>query len=367
MIQEKKYVRAPLIKTAKEGRIPYSIDSVLYGMKIKTNPWDAITIYGAQLSRPPYDPYRENIDLSLKLRGSHQGLILDSPIIIGTDCTTTQAAHDALNALGEQGIVYAAISSFIPERYKSERKYRVILKSADQANADEKFADGFLTEFEGGAINRLKLTGKPILAYARQPEQIAQILYAGADAVVVDVSGTPMEQLTKIITAKKLFAEYFRGADIYKTLIIADGPNDSGKVVKTIAMGAATAHGVVYDIEALFGAVAAEAVGNIERANGGFSLSDASALIMNYLAGTMVELTQLTAAPGYSRIHNVSHADLRTSSPEVSLATGILMEGLNESWFDFHKRMLEQEFRSRGINPKDFDLEELTLRLMQMI
>ena len=70
------------------------------------NIWDSITALGAQLSRPPYDPYREIINLEISI-GREQCLnkvILSMPLIIydndiKIEETSLESLHIALDRL----------------------------------------------------------------------------------------------------------------------------------------------------------------------------------------------------------------------------------------------------------------------------
>ena len=74
-IKEKFIIRSSILELAETG-IPrnISIDEKIIiiikkeEMKSTTiNIWDCITALGAQLSRPPYDPYREIINLEISV------------------------------------------------------------------------------------------------------------------------------------------------------------------------------------------------------------------------------------------------------------------------------------------------------------
>ena len=112
-IKEKFIIRSSILELAETG-LPrdISIDDKIRleqkdGNRVKNgNLWDCITALGAQLSRPPYDPYREIIDTDISI-GRKQCLhkvILSMPLIIydndkRLDGPTLESLHIALNRL----------------------------------------------------------------------------------------------------------------------------------------------------------------------------------------------------------------------------------------------------------------------------
>ncbi len=365
LLRDKKYYRGPVLEAAKGGTIPHSIDSRLRGMPVVVDPWDAITILGAQLCRPPYDAYRERVDTSLGIGTDKNKLTLGSPVLLGTENGVSSAAytivHDALEALGGQGSIYAVISPFVPAKYQISRNYAVILRENGANESDRNFADAFSTQHDPEKIKQLQAYGKPVLVYTQNPGEVPYVLDTGADAIIFVLPPGSLEQLKAIIAAKQQFADYFRGTDIDRKLVFANGINDSGRLMKAIAMGAVSAHGAVYDIPILINTTLKKLAGS----NGEYS-RDLSKIVENLLLGTHVEITQLSGAPGYSRYDNLSHDDLRTSDPEVSLVTGIAMEGLNVTWFDWHKAILEAELREQGVVIDNATLEAKVLKLIEI-
>ena len=70
------------------------------------NFWDCITALGAQLSRPPYDPYREIINLAISVgrRQCQNKVVLSMPLLIYDNYAKIEeksldALHGALNWL----------------------------------------------------------------------------------------------------------------------------------------------------------------------------------------------------------------------------------------------------------------------------
>lgn len=369
---EKKFHRGPVLKTAIKGMVPeQSVDDLLRGLQPKVHPWESITVLGAQLSRPPYDPYREIIDTSLRLGRNGSVVLLNSPIIVGYDGENSNAyasLHQALENLAQSGTVHALVTPVLSPEQREGRKYVVVLTSKDKdARAQIEHADAVNVEYTSDTqVEEFVKYGKPILVTTKKTEDIARILDSGADALIVDVGelhSDSIAQLRSIALAKQGFANYFRGSEVNRVLLFRGIPNDAGSVVKAIAMGAISAHGVVYDLPAII-AQSIDIGGN----GSGYDLQKRAKPIENVLAATLVEIKQLVAAAGYSIHTNISHDVLRTSNPEVSLATGITMEGLNVPWYEYHRRILLGEMMQRGIDPSKVPsgtLEQMVLELIK--
>ena len=69
----------------------------------RENLQDCITVLGAQLSRPPYDPYRESINLETALgRNCNKKVVLSMPLLIydndvAVENYSLQSLHTALH------------------------------------------------------------------------------------------------------------------------------------------------------------------------------------------------------------------------------------------------------------------------------
>ncbi len=363
---EKPEYRTPVVRTAKEGKVPFSIDSQLRNKSIEINPWNSIYLLGAQLSRPPYDPYREIVETKLSIGRGERRLLLDEPIILDGQTEeankTNTSVSLALNNLAHSGKMYGLISRYAISR--DQRHYALILTyNADQNAAGVKDADAINTPFDVSVLRYLRrAVDVPIIVTTKNPAEIEQILGKEPDAVIFYASGTEIEKIRGIVDAKKVFADFFKGEDITRQLIVRGIPNDTGTFVKAIAMGAISANAVVYEMPVILADILETAdIPDIP------SRENIATLIENYLRATHVEITQLVAAAGYSRYDNVSHADLRTLSPDVSMASGIAMEGLNVSWAEYHQRILLKILGTGEIKLPDTKLEKMTKELIQRL
>jgi len=177
----------------------------------KLNPSHKITIKGAQESSPPFDTYREEIDTSLIFDYQGRVLKLGSPIILGSDEELSDKVYEALfeglNHIGSgpKGKKYAIIAPKIPEQYR-KREFAVFLDYDLGHRDDFEFADGFVLSYDKlsykQTMDELKTYHKPMLVTTQDPKDISTILREGADGVIVDLSGKPINQLEKIIAAK---------------------------------------------------------------------------------------------------------------------------------------------------------------------
>src|SRR3989344_8553905 len=80
--RESKYHFNPIQDAAETGVVHQTIDNLLRQHPINTDPWDTITVLGAQLSSPPYDPYRERVNTDLRIGYGDRNLTLNSPLLI---------------------------------------------------------------------------------------------------------------------------------------------------------------------------------------------------------------------------------------------------------------------------------------------
>ena len=97
------------------------------------NLWDYVTAIGAQLSRPPYDPYRETVNLDISIgREKSRKVVLNIPLIIYgniiMDSHSLESVHLALNRLAEEGNVLGLILETEINTEQDKRKYPLFKK-----------------------------------------------------------------------------------------------------------------------------------------------------------------------------------------------------------------------------------------------
>lgn len=133
---DKFVIRKSILELAKQG-IPRS-NSIDYQIKLahgeishhEGNLWDYVTALGAQLSRPPYDPYREIIDLDTYIgrKKVDKVVVLNMPLLIYDNEEPNEgpkeALNIALNRLAESGIALG----FVSKTLSANRKYFLFQK-----------------------------------------------------------------------------------------------------------------------------------------------------------------------------------------------------------------------------------------------
>ena len=123
------------------------------------------------------------------------------------------------------------------------------------------------------------------------------------------------------------------------SLIVTGDMDSTGKIVKSVGLGADV---LGYDISLLI-------------AKTGFYSEDffdeviTAEKIYNHMIATKNELTGIPAALGYSNIHNLSPKDFRTSSIEASLEGEIMLEGVNKTYKEIVKEILDDHINTKKV------------------
>jgi len=183
--------------------------------------WDSITALGAQLSRPPYDPYREiiNLDISVGREQCQNKVVLSMPLIIydndaKMDEESTEILHSALNKLS---IDKKTNLIFVSDKNIKDRKYpifkRINEKSELTMNDD---LEGIILKFNGHKTLELisdikKEFPGPVLVEVDDSFEsvIPSILNMNADGIIID-------------TIKITNKEKYKGKHAYLWYIIFD-------------------------------------------------------------------------------------------------------------------------------------------------
>ena len=142
---DKFIIRKAVLELAKTGTPRFtSIDDDVRNLpnvnSKATNLWDYVTAIGAQLSRPPYDPYRETINLDISIgRKTSRKVTLNIPLIIygniAIHYSSLESVHLALNQLAEKGNVLGLISETeINTTRDNKRKYPLFKKVPSSTN-----------------------------------------------------------------------------------------------------------------------------------------------------------------------------------------------------------------------------------------
>lgn len=380
---DKFIIRKAILELAKTGTPRFtSIDDEvrnLYNINSKAiNLWDFVTAIGAQLSRPPYDPYRETISLDISIgRKRSRKVILNIPLIIygniAIHYSSLESVHVALNRLAEKGNVLGLISEIeinttkdnkrkyplfkkVPfvindglEDYKKSHPEGLMLQYKDETSL--KMLQNFRKEFDG-----------PILVDVSEvfPLYIKTILEEGADGIIVDTDKVTKNERYKgkhaiavIHDAKKAINDYYRGReendDDNAILVIAGDVNSAGKIVKAAALGANV---VGYSTSMLI----AHSNMYSEKPSDVSSIADN---VYRHMVGTKGEIKGIPAALGYSDFHNLSPSDLRTSSIDASIQGDIPLEGIDRTYKEMIEQVVNEYVSEKGIKLNSSESQEV--------
>jgi hypothetical protein len=379
---DKFMIRKAVLELAKTGTPRFtSIDDDVRNIpKVNSkaiNLWDYVTAIGAQLSRPPYDPYRETISLDISIgRKKSRKVILNIPLLIygnmAIDYSSLESVHVALNRLAEKGNVLGLISEIeINTTNDNKRKYSLFKKVPfyinDTLEDYKKFCpDGLVLEYKDEtSMNMLQNFRKefdgPILVDVSKvfPFYIKTILEEGADGIIVDTDKVTKNEryngrhaIAVIYDAKKAINDYYKGRegdDDNAILVIAGDVNSSGKIVKAAALGANV---VGYSTSMLI----AQSNMYSEKPSDISSIADN---VYRHMVATKGEIKGIPAALGYSDFHNLSPSDLRTSSMDASLQGEIPLEGIDRTYKEMIEEVVNECVKEKGIKLNASETQEI--------
>jgi hypothetical protein len=351
------------------------------------NLWDYVTALGAQLSRPAYDPYRETINLDTTIgRSSFYKVNLTIPLLIYENMLFSddvlEAVHRTLNRLAEEGNVLGFVSEEeIKNTTASKRKYPWFKKFSSNTTANQLKSyqidsqQGIVLEFEDhNSIKLLKNLRKefkyPILVDISNifPTYINEILDTGIDGIIVDTekvkkqneiyknkhaiavihdTRNALNEYSKIVNKKNKSnlhqdcnnnnnnnnnnkKSYHGSAEV--TLVIAGDVNTTGKIIKSVALGADI---IGYSTSML---IAYSEIFSDRL----FEIDFVTERVYRHMIATKEEIKGIPAALGYSNFHNLTPSDLRTSSIEASLQGDILLEGVDKTYYQIIDGILDE-------------------------
>jgi hypothetical protein len=373
-IKEKFIIRSSILELAETG-LPRNVsidDKIRLEQKNGDEPktedlWNCITALGAQLSRPPYDPYREiiNLDISIGRRQCPNKVILSMPLIIydndmQIDETTLESLHVALNKLKNFNTNLGLISENRTKNrnYPHFRRLNERTALLEEEEQDDYGTDGlvfqcndekslqFLTDI------RKKFNGPILVEVDNSFERfLGPLLDAGADGIIANTIKITNKSKYKEMHAIKVIHDircaidhYYAGKENDGTvLIVAGDVNNTGRIVRAAALGADI---IGYSTSLLI----ANAAHHYEVQS---NLDTVSDRIYKHVLATKGELKGVPAALGYSNFYNLSSSDLRTSSIEASIQADIAIEGTNKTY-----RQIIEDFIYKYTTEEQLDLSK---------
>jgi len=374
--KDKFIIRSSILELSEKGT-PRNIsidDKIKVSLKERektSNLWDSITALGAQLSRPPYDPYREIINLGVCVgrRQCKHKVILSMPLIlydnyINIEETSFESLHTALNWLSINDNINLGMIS--DKNIKNNRKYayfkRINTNSIIEEIVEDNKLEGVVLQYNNDydkfiqfLVDLRKKFNGPILVEINDEfdKSIKSILDEGADGIVADTvkitnkgkyKGT--HAITVIKDLRHIINKYYTGKENDGALLVVAGDfNDTGRIVKAAALGA----NIIEYSTSLLIANAANHYENI------CNIDTISKRIYRHILATNGELKGVPAALGYSNFYNMSSADLRTSSIEASLQADIAIEGKNKTYRQIIEELIDEYEIEEGI---EFDKEK---------
>lgn len=391
---EKSLIRKSILELARTG-MPRSNsidDDIRHNNQNKishetVNLWDYVTALGAQLSRPAYDPYREKINLDTIIgRNSSYKVNLTIPLLIYENMLFSndvlEAIHRTLNILAEEGNLLGFVSEEeIKNTTVNKRKYPWFKKISSNTTANQpKYCQidspqGLVLEYEDdNSIELLKNLRKefkyPILVDISNifPYCINKILDTGIDGIIIDTekvkkqneiyktkhaiaiihdTRNALNEYSKIVNKKNrsnLYQDCNNNKKSYNgngevTLVIAGDVNTTGKIIKSVALGADI---IGYSTSMLiaYSEIFSDRLFNIDFV---------TEKVYRHMIATKEELKGIPAAMGYSNFHNLTPSDLRTSSIEASLQGDILLEGVDKTYYQIIDEILDEYIEENRI------------------
>lgn len=176
---------------------------------------------------------------------------------------------------------------------------------------------------------------------------IYKLLESGVDGILINTEKitngekyAEKHAISVIHDARKTINEFYQGRENDGASLIVTGDMDStGKIVKSVGLGVDV---VGYDISLLIaktGVYSEDFFDEIVTAK----------KIHNHMIATKNELTGIPAALGYSNIHNLSPKDFRTSSLKASLEGEIMLEGINRTYKEIVKEVLDEYINTKKV------------------
>jgi len=413
---EKFLIRKSILELARTGlpRLNSIDDDIRHNNQNKNNYetvnlWDYVTVLGAQLSRPAYDPYREIINLNTTIGISSSNKInLTIPLLIYENMSFSndvlEVIHRTLNRLAEEGNVLGFISENEIKNISidNKRKYPWFKKISSNITANQLKSyhidspQGIVLEYRDyNSIELLKNLRKkfeyPILVDISRifPNYINEILDIGVDGIIIDTEKVKklneiyknkhaiavihdarhaLNEYSKKINTKNSFNLFLDDnnnnngydKDSYHgtsnaTLVIAGDVNTTGKIIKSVSLGAdiiGYSTTMLIAHSEIFSDTVSETDFIVER-------------VYRHMIATKEEIKGIPAALGYSHFHNLTSSDLRTSSIDASLQGDILFEGVEKTYYEIINEIVDEYIQENRIQISLEERKQILKSLMR--
>jgi hypothetical protein len=376
-LNEKALIRKSILELCNTG-LPRkeSTDDVVRTIRGKSgsekegNLWEYIVALGAQLSRPPFDPYREKIKLTTKIgRKGDQKISLKIPILIYGKFDLSQSSKDALYlALDNLDDNRSTVGLISRDEPCDERKYPHFQILDDISKLAD--PDGIVLEYIGVKTEekiekiRKEFDG-PILVEVDGDfsHYIAKLLELGIDGILVNTDDITKSEKYKgkhaiavIHDAKSAMNEFYRGKENDGAcLVVAGDVNNAGKMVKAAGLGADI---IGYDTSLLIAKVG-------YHSENFFDEEITAQKIFNHMIATKSELTGIPAAVGYSDFHNLSPSDFRTSSIKASIQGDVPLEGVDKTYRNIVEEIFDEYVNTKNISVNQQEKQKIINLVME--
>ncbi|MDH3794262.1 MAG: hypothetical protein OER78_04185 [Nitrosopumilus sp.] len=376
-LNEKAVIRKSILELCNTG-LPRkeSTDDVIRTIREKSrsekegNLWEYIVALGAQLSRPPFDPYREKIKLATKIgRKGDQKISLKIPILIYGEFDLSQSSKDALNlALNNLDDNRSTVGLISRDEPCDERKYPHFQILDDVSKLAD--PDGIVLEYAGVKTEekiekiRKEFDG-PIIVEVDEyfSYYTGNLLELGVDGILVNTDNITKSEkydgkhaIAVIHDARLAINEFYRGKENDGAcLVVAGDVNNAGKMVKAAGLGADV---IGYDTSLLIARVG-------HHSENFFDEEITAQKIFNHMIATKSELTGIPAAIGYSDFHNLSPSDFRTSSIKASVQGNIPLEGVDKTYRNIVEEILEEHINTKNISVNQQEKQKIINLVME--
>jgi hypothetical protein len=148
------------------------------------------------------------------------------------------------------------------------------------------------------------------------------------------------------------------------SLIVSGNVNSSGNIAKAIALGADI---IAYSTSLIIANAEIHDHSFLEKNSSGSAagVNVVAEKICKHIVATRGEIKAITAAMGYSNVHNISPSDLRTSNTQASIQGNIPLEGIEMSYIEILEALIDNYLQKEGISIDDTQRHQVLLSLLK--